>query len=56
VPLSLAGNYRMLVRYNTLANRRTAISLGYPDEGTQRRRTGPARKPLSEIVHEERYG
>jgi nitroreductase len=35
---------------------RTAISLGYPDEGTWRRRTGQARKPLSEIVHEERYG
>jgi nitroreductase len=36
---------------------RTAISLGYPDEGA-RRATGPgqARKPLSEIVHEERYG
>jgi nitroreductase len=35
---------------------RTAISLGYPDEGPRRRRTGQARKPLSEIVHEERYG
>jgi nitroreductase len=35
---------------------RTAISLGYPDEGSRRRRTGQARKPLSEIVHEERYG
>jgi nitroreductase len=36
---------------------RTAISLGYPDESS-RRATGPgqARKPLSEIVHEERYG
>ena len=33
---------------------RTVISLGYP--GARRRRTGPARKPLSEIVHEERYG
>ena len=33
---------------------RTAISLGYPDEGP--RRGGQARKPLSEIVHEERYG
>jgi nitroreductase len=33
---------------------RTVISLGYPDEGT--RRAGRARKPLSEIVHEERYG
>jgi nitroreductase len=35
---------------------RTAISLGYPDEGARRRRAGRARKPLSEIVHEERYG
>ena len=34
---------------------RTAISLGYPDEAGRRRRTGQARKPLSEIVHEERY-
>ncbi len=37
---------------------RTAISLGYPDESSSRPRKGPkaARKPLSEIVHEERYG
>jgi nitroreductase len=35
---------------------RTAISLGYPDEGARRRRPGQPRKPLSEIVHEERYG
>jgi nitroreductase len=35
---------------------RTAISLGYPDEGVRRRRPGQPRKPLSEIVHEERYG
>jgi nitroreductase len=35
---------------------RTAISLGYPGEGALRRRAGQARKPLSEIVHEERYG
>ena len=36
---------------------RTAISLGYPDEEkTRRRRSGEARKPISEIVHEERYG
>ena len=35
---------------------RTAISLGYPDEGVRRRRAGRARKPLSEIVHEESYG
>jgi nitroreductase len=34
---------------------RTAISLGYPDEEARRRRAGRARKPLSEIVHEERY-
>jgi nitroreductase len=35
---------------------RTTISLGYPDEEARRRRGGRARKPLSEIVHEERYG
>jgi nitroreductase len=35
---------------------RTAISLGYPDEEARRGRGAPARKPLSEIVHEERYG
>src|SRR5215210_3750012 len=37
---------------------RTAISLGYPEEGARRSRAsyGPARKPLDEIVHEERYG
>jgi nitroreductase len=37
---------------------RTAISLGYPDEGVRRPRSGrgPARKPLGEIVHHERYG
>ena len=35
---------------------RTAISLGYPDEGARRGRGAPVRKPLSEIVHEERYG
>ncbi len=35
---------------------RTAISLGYPEETTRRRRPGQARKPLSEIVHEEHYG
>jgi nitroreductase len=35
---------------------RTVISLGYPDEEARRRRPGPARKPLSEIVREERYG
>jgi nitroreductase len=36
---------------------RTAISLGYPDEEARRNRTKPAqaRKPLSQIVHEERY-
>lgn len=37
---------------------RTAISLGYPDEASRRprRAAGQARKPISEIVHEERYG
>ena len=37
---------------------RTAISLGYPDEQARRPRSGrgPARKPVSEIVHQERYG
>jgi nitroreductase len=37
---------------------RTAISLGYPDEQARRPRSGrgPARKPLGEIVHNERYG
>lgn len=36
---------------------RTAISLGYPDETARRPRSraGQARKPLSEIVYEERY-
>ncbi len=35
---------------------RTAISLGYPDDVARRGRGAPSRKPLSEIVHEERYG
>ena len=37
---------------------RTAISLGYPDQQARRPRSGhgPARKPLDEIVHHERYG
>ena len=36
---------------------RTAISLGYPDEGARSATSpGQARKPLSEIVHQERYG
>ena len=37
---------------------RTTISLGYPDESSRRPRkdTKSARKPLPEIVHEERYG
>ena len=36
---------------------RTAISLGYPDEEARRSRPkhAQARKPLSDIVHEERY-
>lgn len=37
---------------------RTAISLGYPDLAAQRARSKPAqaRKPLTELVYEERYG
>ena len=37
---------------------RTAISLGYPDEEARhaRPRHAQARKPLSDIVHDERYG
>ena len=35
---------------------RTGISLGYPEEGARKGRGVPVRKPLSEIVHEERYG
>ena len=37
---------------------RTAISLGYADEQAREARSGhgPARKPLGEIVHQERYG
>jgi hypothetical protein len=35
---------------------RTAISLGFPAEGTRRRRTGQARKPLSDLVRVELYG
>lgn len=37
---------------------RTAISLGYPDEDARRSRSGrgQARRPLGEIVREERYG
>jgi nitroreductase len=35
---------------------RTIISIGYPAEREQRDRSGPARKPLAEIVHHERYG
>jgi nitroreductase len=36
---------------------RTAISFGYPDEAAHRARSKPAeaRKPLDEIVHQERY-
>jgi len=36
---------------------RTEISIGYPDEVAQRARQKPAqaRKPLADIVHEERY-
>ena len=37
---------------------RTAISCGYPDEAARRARPKPAeaRKPLADLVHEERYG
>ncbi len=37
---------------------RTAISLGYPDEEARRARPKrtQARKPLADLVHEERYG
>ena len=37
---------------------RTVISLGYPDEGARRSRTGrgQARRPLGEMVHLESYG
>jgi nitroreductase len=35
---------------------RTVISLGYPNEEARRGRGAPARKPMSEIVYEERYG
>ena len=37
---------------------RTAISLGYPDEAAQQAcpKLAQARKPLHELVHEERYG
>ena len=36
---------------------RTALSIGYPDEAARRARprASPARKPLAEIVHAERY-
>jgi nitroreductase len=34
---------------------RTVLSLGYPGEARRHPRTGQARKPLSEIIHEERY-
>lgn len=37
---------------------RTVISVGYPDQQARRPRSGrgPARKPLDEILHQERYG
>ncbi len=37
---------------------RTAISLGYPDEEARRAhpKRAQARKPLADLVHEERYG
>jgi nitroreductase len=37
---------------------RTVISMGYPDEDARRARSKPAqaRKPLTDTVHDERYG
>lgn len=35
---------------------RSAISLGYPESRRSRSGRGQSRKPLDEIVHEERYG
>jgi hypothetical protein len=37
---------------------RTAISMGYPDEEARRARPKPvqARKAISDIVYDERYG
>jgi nitroreductase len=36
---------------------RTALSLGYPDaSGDEGPKPGQGRKPLAELVHEERYG
>ena len=37
---------------------RSALSLGYPKEEVRRARTRPgqARKPLTDLLHEERYG
>jgi nitroreductase len=48
---------RELLRIPREKGVRTAISLGYPDEEALRSRAGrgQARKPLSEIVYQERY-
>ncbi len=37
---------------------RTALSLGYPDAAAEAAapKPGPGRKPLAELVHDERYG
>ena len=35
---------------------RTVLSLGYPSSPPEGGRWHPGRKPLSELVHEERYG
>jgi nitroreductase len=37
---------------------RTVISIGYPDEEARRARSKPpeARKPLSKLIHQDRYG
>ena len=50
-----AGKQLLGIPENRLV--RTEISIGYPDEEAQRARQKPAqaRKPLSEIVHQERY-
>lgn len=35
---------------------RTALSLGYPDPAADGPKPGQGRKPIAELVHEERYG
>lgn len=50
-----AGKQLLGIPENRLV--RTEISIGYPDEAAQSARQKPAqaRKPLAEIVHQERY-